>query len=37
MARSPLFFWGDMCRVDNFTLSLLTNEEVLAIDAAPPR
>jgi alpha-galactosidase len=34
MARSPLFFWGDMCRVDNFTLSLLTNEEVLAIDAA---
>jgi len=34
MARSPLFFGGDMRMMDNFTLSLITNEEVLAIDSS---
>ena len=31
MVRSPLFFGGDMRRMDNFTLTLLTNKEVLGI------
>jgi hypothetical protein len=32
IARSPLIHGGDMTRTDDFTLSLLTNDEVLAID-----
>jgi alpha-galactosidase len=32
IARSPLMFGGDMTRMDAFTLSLLTNDEVLAVD-----
>jgi alpha-galactosidase len=32
IARSPLIFGGDMTRMDTFTLSLLTNAEVLAVD-----
>jgi hypothetical protein len=32
IARSPLMFGGDMTRMDEFTLSLLTNDEVLAVD-----
>ena len=32
IARSPLVFGGDMTKMDDFTLSLLTNAEVLAVD-----
>jgi alpha-galactosidase len=32
VARSPLVFGGDMTKMDDFTLSLLTDEEVLAVD-----
>ena len=32
IARSPLMFGGDMKKLDPFTLSLLTNDEVLAVD-----
>lgn len=32
IARSPLMHGGDMTRMDDFTLSLLTNPEVIAID-----
>ena len=32
IARSPLIFGGDMTRMDPFTLSLLTNAEVIAVD-----
>jgi hypothetical protein len=32
IARSPLIFGGDMTKMDDFTLSLLTNKEVLAVD-----
>jgi hypothetical protein len=32
IARSPLMFGGDLPRNDDFTLSLLTNDEVLAVD-----
>jgi len=32
IARSPLIFGGDMTRMDAFTLSLLTNAEVIAVD-----
>lgn len=32
MARSPLILGGDMTKLDDFTLSLLTNNEVLAVD-----
>jgi len=32
IARSPLMFGGDMTRLDDLTLSLLTNDEVLAVD-----
>ena len=32
IARSPLMFGGDMTRMDDFTLSLLTNDEVLEVD-----
>jgi len=32
IARSPLMFGGDMTRMDALTLSLLCNDEVLAVD-----
>ena len=32
MARSPLMHGGDMTKTDDFTLSLLTNDEVLAVN-----
>lgn len=32
MARSPLILGGDMTKLDDFTLSLLTNREVLSVD-----
>jgi hypothetical protein len=32
MARGPLFFGGDLTRNDPWTLSLLTNEEVLGVN-----
>jgi hypothetical protein len=32
IARSPLMFGGDMVKMDEYTLSLLTNDEVLAVD-----
>jgi alpha-galactosidase len=32
IARSPLIFGGDMTKMDDFTLSLLTNDEVIAVD-----
>jgi alpha-galactosidase len=32
IARSPLMHGGDMTRMDDFTLSLLTNDEVLAVN-----
>ncbi len=32
IARSPLIFGGDMMKMDPFTLSLLTNDEVIAVD-----
>ncbi|NLH15054.1 MAG: alpha-galactosidase [Phycisphaerae bacterium] len=32
IARSPLIFGGDMTRLDEFTLNLLTNPEVLAVN-----
>jgi alpha-galactosidase len=32
ICRSPLIFGGDLARMDPFTLSLLTNNEVLAVD-----
>ena len=32
IARSPLIFGGDMRHMDDFTLSLITNEEVIAVD-----
>ena len=34
VARSPLMFGGDMTKMDDFTLSLLTNDEVIAVDQA---
>ena len=34
IARSPLIHGGDMTRTDDFTLSLLTNPEVIAVDQA---
>jgi len=34
IARSPLMFGGDMTKMDDFTLSLLTNEEVMAVNQA---
>ena len=30
--RSPLIFGGDLTKMDDFTLSLITNDEVLAVD-----
>ncbi len=32
IARSPLMFGGDLTKIDNFTLSFLTNDEVLAVN-----
>lgn len=32
VARSPLIFGGDLTKTDDFTLSLITNEEVIAVD-----
>ncbi|MCA9188387.1 MAG: NPCBM/NEW2 domain-containing protein [Pirellulaceae bacterium] len=32
IARSPLIFGGDMTRLDDFTLQLLTNPEMLAVN-----
>jgi len=32
ICRSPLIFGGDLPKTDEFTLSLLTNDEVLAVD-----
>jgi alpha-galactosidase len=32
IARSPLMFGGDMTRMDDYTLSLLTNDDVLAVN-----
>ena len=32
MFRSPLMFGGDLPTNDDFTLSLLTNDEVLAVN-----
>jgi len=32
IARSPLMFGGDMTKMDDFTLSLLTNDEVLGVN-----
>ncbi|MBN1516225.1 NPCBM/NEW2 domain-containing protein [Candidatus Sumerlaeota bacterium] len=34
IARSPLIFGGDMTRLDEFTVDLLTNPEVLAVNQA---
>ncbi len=34
IARSPLIFGGDMTRLDDFTLGLLTNPEVIAVNQA---
>jgi alpha-galactosidase len=34
IARSPLMFGGDLPQNDDFTLSLLTNDEALAVDQA---
>jgi len=34
IARSPLIHGGDLIKTDDFTLSLLTNDEVLAVDQA---
>ena len=32
IARSPLIMGGDLTKLDDFTLSLLTNQEVIAVD-----
>ena len=32
IARSPLMHGGDLTKTDDFTLSLLTNDEILAVD-----
>jgi alpha-galactosidase len=34
VARSPLLFGGDLTRLDEATLALITNDEVLAVDQA---
>ena len=34
IARSPLIFGGDMTKLDDFTLSMLTNPEVLKVNQA---
>jgi alpha-galactosidase len=35
LLATPLFFSGDLTRLDEFTLSLLTNDEVLEVDQDP--
>jgi hypothetical protein len=32
IARSPLIFGGDLRKMDDFTLSLITNDELIAVD-----
>jgi hypothetical protein len=32
IVRSPLIFGGDLTKIDDFTLSLITNDEVLMVD-----
>ena len=32
IARSPLIYGGDLTRMDDFTLALITNEEVIAVN-----
>jgi hypothetical protein len=32
IARSPLIFGGDLTKLDDFTLSLITNDEVIEVD-----
>jgi alpha-galactosidase len=35
LAAAPLIFSGDITRLDDFTLSLLTNDEVIDVDQDP--
>ena len=35
MLAAPLFFSGDMTKLDDFTLSLLTNDEIIEVDQDP--
>jgi alpha-galactosidase len=35
MLAAPMFFSGDMTKLDDFTLSLLTNDEVIEVDLDP--
>ena len=35
MPAAPLFFSGDMTKLDDFTLSLLTNDEIIEVDQDP--
>jgi alpha-galactosidase len=35
LLAAPLIFSGDICRLDDFTLNLLTNDEVIDIDQDP--
>ncbi len=35
LVAAPLIFSGDMTRLDEFTLSLLTNDEVIDVDQDP--
>lgn len=35
MLAAPLFFSGDMAKLDDFTLGLLTNDEVIEVDQDP--
>ncbi len=37
ICRSPLIYGGDLPQMDPFTLSLLTNDEVIAVDPAQHR
>ena len=37
IARSPLMMGGDLTKLDDFTLGLLTNDEVLAVNQASER
>jgi alpha-galactosidase len=32
IARSPLIFGGDLTKLDDYTLTLITNDEILAVD-----
>ena len=35
LLAAPLIFSGDITRMDDFTLSLLTNDEVIEVDQDP--